>query len=79
MFSSYDYLGAPFWGWIGEEAPCRLVEVEVGMARFPPRGRDDTRRGGTWDLIYAPWKWRGERARVWGWCRSDQSGRVGER
>lgn len=63
---------------MSEEAPHGLVEVEVGIARFPPRGRDDTRRGGTWDLIYAPWKCWGARARVRGWYRSDQSGRAGE-
>lgn len=33
--------------------------VEVRIARFPLREQDDTRRGGTWDLIYAPWKWQG--------------------
>lgn len=27
-----------------------------GWQDFPSGGRDDTRRGGTWDLIYAPWK-----------------------
>lgn len=28
-----------------------------GSQDMPLRGWDDTRRGGTWDLIYAPWKW----------------------
>lgn len=55
--------------------------VEVRIARFLPSGDGMTRRGGTWDLIYAPWKWWAEWDGLGCWCRcgSDQSGRAVER
>ncbi len=57
----------------------RMGLEEVRIARFPLRGQDDTRRGGTWDLIYAPWKWWGEWRSGAGWYLSDQSRHAGER
>lgn len=64
-YSMFFPLDVPFRWWMGEEAPHGGL-VEVRIARFPLRGQDDTRRGGTWDLIYAPWKWWGE----WAWMQA---------
>lgn len=72
--TEFDYLHASLWGWMGEEALTWIGGGHV-CRLLPSGGRDDTQRGGTWDLIYAPWVQWGA-VRGMGSHTSDQSGRV---